>query len=112
MQEKFKVGDIVKIIKEENTVPEKDGGLGAIGTIIELSGDDVRVESVAFTFRGYAKDSWWFGYYQVELVSEKKAVMVSNKCSRCGGPMVQKKSQGLLSGEFDVMKCEGCGNCQ
>jgi len=101
------VGTKVRIVKNESTVPEINGGLGAEGEIIEIDGRFFLVKSDQFT----CDRSWWYDATQLEIISSKSTCPKKGNCPRCGNAMVLKESMGFFGEKYDVLKCEKCGYC-
>jgi hypothetical protein len=109
---KFEIGDKVRIIVSGNCVPEINGGLGMIGTVVkeldryDESLDDYLVESATFTIG----KCWCFKEDKLELVGEPSVPVFDisiGQCPRCGGEMMEKQSEycGIIN------KCRSCGWC-
>ena len=69
---KYKVGDKVKIVKQQSGVEEHEAPIGTVGKIIKTGGYNelvYLVESDAFKFGlGINKNTWWFVESDLELV--------------------------------------------
>lgn len=115
----IKPGDKVKIISSES-----EDNVYWVLEMSELVGDILEVVSVNHVSdyniylkceNGVAQEQdadgndirgWYFPERVLELVNNK-----SFFCSRCGGGLVEKNSQGLFGETYKIYKCESCGYC-
>ncbi len=105
--EQFKIGDKVRIIENEFTVSEKNGGLGVEGEIIEIDGKYFLIKSDQFVT---SHKCWWYDATQLELISKSIPIKQGN-CPRCSNAMILKESMGFFGEKYELLKCEKCGYC-
>ena len=79
---KFKVGDKVKVVKQQYRLEEHEAPIGSVGKIIKTDGyneSNYLVESDAFKFGlGINENTWWFEEGNLELVSNEDQDVVNN----------------------------------
>ena len=81
---KFKVGDKVKVVKQQAGLEDYEAPISSVGKILEVGGSGERnpiylVESDSFKDGlGENKDTWWFKEDDLELVSNESKDVVNN----------------------------------
>ena len=80
---KYKVGDKVKIVKQQDKLEEHEAPIGSVGKIIKTDKYNklaYLVESDAFKFGlGINENTWWFVESNLELVSDEDNQDVVNQ---------------------------------
>ena len=81
---KFKVGDKVKVVKQQDGLEDYQVPVGSVGEVLEVNGSDTVgltcfVESSSFR-GGYGinKGAWWFEEDNLEMLSNEDQDVVNN----------------------------------
>ena len=67
---KFKVGDKVKVVKQQEGLEDYQVPVGSVGEVLEVDGSDT-VGLAYFVKSSSFKDTWWFEEDNLELVSNE-----------------------------------------
>ena len=81
---KYKVGDKVKVVKQQEGLEDYEAPIGSVGEVLEVDGSDTVglayfVKSTSFRgCYGINRDTWWFEEDNLELLSNEGQDVVNN----------------------------------